>query len=335
MERLLNRPLRFVEKRLVIQSVRSPRWDHSSRFGSNRSMYAIVGITGNTGRVTAEELLSEGQSIRGIFRNTAKTEPWRSRGIETAIGTLSDTTALTRAFQGTEGVYVMTPTYHDAEDMFTENLRDLASLKDAITAAEVPKIVLLSSIGAHLKEGTGPILKLRAMEQLFFDLPISCASIRAAWFMENFAGLIESTRNSGFLPSFLSPLDRAIPMVATRDIGKLAARLLQEKWKGVRIVELEGPRRYSPNDVAGAFEAVLGRKVVAQPVDRNEWPSIYQGWGFTPKSANATAEMVDGFNRGWIVFEEGEAEHSSGETSLEEVLGSLEKAKSQAHSSSS
>jgi uncharacterized protein YbjT (DUF2867 family) len=295
-------------------------------------MYAIVGITGNTGRVVAEKLLSEGQSVRGIFRSTDKAERWRLRGAETAIGTLSDTSAITKAFRGTDGVYIMTPTYHDADDMFAENLRDLANLKEAITVAEVPKVVLLSSIGAHLQEGTGPILKLRAMEQLFFDLPVSCASIRAAWFMENFAGVIENVRKSGVLPSFL---DRTIPMVATRDIGKLAAGLLQGSWKGIRIIELEGPRRYSPNDVAAAFEAVLGRKVVAQAVDRNEWASIYQDWGLSPKSAKAMTEMIDGFNRGWIVFEGGKAEHSLGETSLEEVLSALEKTKSQAHSSSS
>ncbi len=155
-------------------------------------MYAIVGITGNTGHVAAEQLLSEGQSVRGIFRSASKAELWEARGVEAAIGELSDTEAMTKAFRGTDGVYLMTPTYHNAEDMFAENLRDLTSLKQAITAAGVPRTVLLSSIGAQREEGTGAILKLHAMERMFFDLPASCTSIRAAWFMENFTGLIES-----------------------------------------------------------------------------------------------------------------------------------------------
>ncbi len=109
-------------------------------------------------------------------------------------------------------------------------------------------------------------------------------------------------------------------MVATRDVGLLAAELLQDKGKGVRVVELEGPKQYSPNDVARAFEAVLGRKVVAQVVNRSEWPSIYKQWGLAPKSVGAMTEMIDGFNRGWVVFEDGKAERSFGKTSMENVL---------------
>lgn len=48
-------------------------------------------------------------------------------------------------------------------------------------------------------------------------------------------------------------------MVATSDVGKVAAEVLQEQWQGHRILELEGPRRVSPNDIAASLARLLNR----------------------------------------------------------------------------
>lgn len=283
-------------------------------------MYAIIGITGNTGKIVASALLTQGKKVRGLFRDLQKAREWEEKGVEPIVGELSDLQPLKRLFDGSEGAYIMTPTYFTAEDMFAENTRDVAVLRQAALEVALPKAVLLSSIGAQHSSGTGAILKLHEMEQAFSDLPISCASIRAAWFMENFTGLVNSVKESGVLPSFLNPLDRAIPMIATEDIGTLAATLLVEKWNGQRHIELEHSKRYSPKDVAAAFASVLGRDVVAQVLGRSQWASAYQSWGLTIRSSEAMSEMLDGFNRQWIQFEGNPAEHTYGNTSLEEVL---------------
>ena len=80
--------------------------------------------------------------------------------------------------------------------------------------------------------------------------------LRPAWFMENSSWDVAAARGQGLIASFLQPLDKPVPMVATEDIGRAAARLLQETWTGHRIVELEGPRRVKPNDIAATFGAV-------------------------------------------------------------------------------
>ena len=64
---------------------------------------------------------------------------------------------------------------------------------------------------------------------------------------------------TGVIQSFLQPLDKSVPMVATADIGRLAAELLQETWNGHRAVELEGPHRVTPNEIAAGFANLLGR----------------------------------------------------------------------------
>ena len=93
--------------------------------------------------------------------------------------------------------------------------------------------------------------------------------------MENASWDVEAARN-GVVPSFLHPLDHVIPMVATADIGRTAAALLQEDWNGVRVVELEGPRRYSAADIGRAFAAALGREVRVEPVPRETWEQLFR-----------------------------------------------------------
>src|SRR4029077_18092578 len=130
-----------------------------------------------------------------------------------------------------------------------------------------------------------------------------------------------TAQNEGVISSFLQPLDRAVPMVATADIGMLAAQLLQETWKGSRVVELEGPTRFAPHDIAGAFSRLLGRPVKAQAVPRESWESLFLSQGM--QNPTPRIRMLDGFNEGWIEFERGAESSRKGPTRLETVLQSL------------
>ncbi len=283
-------------------------------------MYTVIGITGKTGGTAAKALLAHGQKVRGVVRNVAKAAEWRERGAEIVAAELSDRDQMARAFEGSEGVYIMLPTYFEAQDMFAESTRDLASLKQAVVAAGVRKVVFLSSIGAERETGTGAILKLHEMEETFSSLPISTAAIRAGWFMENFHGLIPSARETGVLWSFLDPLDLRVPMIATKDIGTLAADLLQQTWSGHRVIELAAEPALSPLDVASAFSKVFGREISPTVVPRDQWIATYQSWGLTLRSSEAMAEMIEGFNSHWIAFGSPNAERVVAETTMEQVL---------------
>jgi len=206
--------------------------------------------------------------------------------------------------------------------MFEENERAIHAIGSALRALPPTKIVLLSSIGAHRESGTGAIMKLHAMEKAFADLPF-VMSIRAAWFMENIAGLIAVARTTGILPSMLAPLDRAVPMIATTDIGQQVAASLQSNWSGHNIIELEGPDQYTPGDLAAALSVALSRTVVAQVLPPREWQAAYQSWGLTPRSGEAMAEMVEGFNSGWIGFEKGAGETLKAKTTLTSLISSI------------
>jgi NAD(P)H dehydrogenase (quinone) len=114
--------------------------------------------------------------------------------------------------------------------------------------------------------------------------------------------------------------DHVIPTVATADIGHTAAALLQESWSGVRIVELEAPRRYSAADIGRAFAAALGREVRMEPVPRETWEQLFRSQGMT--NPMPRIRMLDGFNEGWIDFERA-GEHRQDTVTLETVIAGL------------
>jgi NAD(P)H dehydrogenase (quinone) len=281
-------------------------------------MYAVTGITGKVGGAVAQSLLAAGEKVRAVVRDEAKGKPWADKGCDVAVAEIGDAEALTAAFAGVDGVFLMTPPNYDPEPGFPETQANARAIEAAIAAARPGKIVFLSTVGAQAAE-PNLLNNSRLTEEMLRRAPIPVAFLRAAWFMENAAWDVEAAR-SGVIPSFLQPLDHAIPMVATADIGATASALLRENWNGVRVVELEGPRRYAAADIGRAFAAALGREMRMEPVPRDTWEQLFRSQGM--KHPMPRIRMVDGFNEGWIDFEGG-CEHRRGSVTLDAVIAGL------------
>jgi NAD(P)H dehydrogenase (quinone) len=282
-------------------------------------MFAVVGVTGNVGGKVARHLLAAGLGLRAIVRDAAKGSAWAQQGCEVAIADISDTASLSKAFEGMTGVFVMVPPVFDPAPGFPEARSMAAALTTALTAARPGRMVYLSTIGAQT-ERTNLLSQHTLIEKALRALPVATTFLRPGWFMENAAWDVAPAREGGVVPSFLEPLDKAFPMVATEDIGRLAAELLQEVWQGHRVVELEGPRRVSPNDIAATFIELLGRPVRMEAVPHDQWESIFRGQGM--KNPEPRVQMLDGFNEGWIAFENPESVRK-GTVELETVLSGL------------
>jgi NAD(P)H dehydrogenase (quinone) len=286
-------------------------------------MYTILGITGNVGGSTAQTLLAAGKPVRGIVRDKARAAYWANRGVELVEADVNDEAALTEAFRGSEGVFVMVPPNFAPAPSFPEAKGIIANIRRALAAAKPRKVVYLSSVGGQQGHGLGLITQSHLLEQAMSTLPGANAFIRAAWFLENYQWDVKPARERGEIDVYLTPLDRKYSMVATRDIGELAAQTLQEEWSGNRFLELEGPEQYSPADAAAAFSKFLGRPVQMNPLPRSEWHRLFVQAG-TPEDRTAyRMEMLDGFNSGWIDFERAGTEHVRGKVTLEEVIRDL------------
>jgi uncharacterized protein YbjT (DUF2867 family) len=283
-------------------------------------MYAITGITGKVGGAVARTLLAAGQPVRAVVRDAARARSWAERGCEVVTANMDDATSLTAAFEGTKGVFILPPSDFDPAPGFPEARVVIDAVRAALHAARPDKVVCLSTIGAQATE-TNLLTQRTLMEEALRELSMPVTFLRPGWFMENAAWDVAPARDEGVIPSFLQPLDKAVPMVATADVGRVAAALLQETWSGVRIVELEGPHRVSPNDIAAAFAQILGYPVRAEIVARDTWETLFRSQGM--KEPMPRMRMVDGFNEGWIAFEGKQADIIKGDVELETVLRAL------------
>ena len=291
-------------------------------------MYAIVGITGQIGSVIGRTLRAAKQPVRAVVRDAGKGQVWADRGCEIALANIEDTASLTTAFRGAEGVFVLVPPNFDPAPGFPEARAIAAALRTALEAARPARVVYLSTIGAQANQ-PNLLTQHTIIEATISELPMPITFLRPAWFMENSSWDVAPARRRGVIPSFLQPLDKAVPMVATADIGKAAAALLQETWSGHRVVELEGPRRVTPNEIAATFATLLGSSVRMEVVPRESWEALFKSQGM--RNPIPRIRMLDGFNEGWIEFERGEAGSQKGNESLESVLKALIEREAIAH----
>ena len=280
-------------------------------------MYAITGITGKVGGVAARTLLSAGQRVRAVVRDAGKGRFWSDLDCEVAIAEMEDAEALTRAFTHVTGVFILPPSNFDPEPGFPEAKAVISAVRPALDATRPARVVCLSTIGAQAAQ-SNLLTQRTLMEEALSTLPLPVTFLRPAWFIDNVSWDVPQARDQGVISAFLQPLDKAIPMVATADVGRVAAELLLQGWSGKRVVELEGPERVSQNGIAAELSKALHRSVRAEAVPRENWGAIFRAQGM--RDPIPRIQMLDGFNEGWITFEGGGASLVKGKVSLAEVI---------------
>jgi uncharacterized protein YbjT (DUF2867 family) len=284
------------------------------------TMYAITGITGKVGGELARTLLAAGRRLRAVVRDTRKGEEWTALGSELALAEMQDPSALTDAFKGATAVFILPPSEFDPEPGYPEAQAVIDSVVEALTTATPRKVLCLSTIGADAVQDN--LLSQRTMmEAALRKLGLPLTILRPAWFIDNAAWDVASARETGLIHSFLLPTDKPFPMVAANDVGRVAADLIQEDWTGTRVVELEGPCRVTPNDLAAAFASAIGRPVRAVPVPRESWDELFRSQGM--RNPEPRIRMLDGFNEGWIEFQDRGSKAIKGRTNAAAVIAAL------------
>jgi uncharacterized protein YbjT (DUF2867 family) len=286
-------------------------------------MFVVAGATGHTGSAAAETLLERKQPVRVIVRTADKGAAWKARGAEVAVASLDDAEALAKVFEGAAGAYLLVPPNYAAASYLDDRKKVADALAKAIKASGLGHVVFLSSVGAHLPEGTGPIRVVRYGEQQLGAAAKNLTILRPPSFFENWQPVLGAAKAQGALPSFLAP-GRKIPMISTRDIGRIAAERLIAGGKGRTVLELSGPEDYSPNDVAAALGKILMHPVTVQQAPLTAVVPTYKSFGFSDDAARLFEEMYRGFEQGTIDFEKtGATQLLRGQVTLEEALTQL------------
>ena len=265
-------------------------------------MFVVIGATGNTGSAVAETLLSRKQPVRIVVRSADKGAAWKAKGAEIAVASLDDVSALTKAFEGANGLYLLVPPNYGASLWLADQRARMDRAAEAVKSSGIGHVVFLSSVGGHIAEGTGPIRAARSGEQKLGEVAKNLTILRPCYFMENWAPGIGMAKSQGILPTFIAPRVK-VPMIATRDIGRVGAEQLMAGGKGKQVIELAGPEEYSPNDVATALGQILGKPVSAQHAPLSAVVPTFKSFGFSDEAAKLFEEMYTSFSTGAIGYE--------------------------------
>lgn len=284
-------------------------------------MFAVAGAAGRVGSKTAEALLKRGQKVRALVRAPERGDAIAARHAEVATVDLLDTPALTKALTGLTGAFFLVPTPPPDRDLFEASDALVHSLVTATKQAKLASVVLLSSIGAQHPTGTGPIVALHRAEKAFAGAVKSLTFLRPASTLEAWAPLVVDALDSGTLP-FAGHVHTAFPQVGAKDVGELAAKLLEESPPGQRFVEVAGAQKWSPDDVAATFSALLGQRIVAREVTPEAEQAALEKAGVAAARAALVVERSKALARGVLQFAH-PSEVRHGTTSLHDALAAL------------
>lgn len=272
-------------------------------------MITVTGATGNVGSVVVDSLLTKGAKVRVIGRDESRLKRFADRGAEIHAGSADDVAFLTRSFVGAKAIFAMIPPNVQAPDMHRYLDTMGQATASAAAAAKVPRIVHLSSIGAQLESGTGPIAGLHRQEARLNQLNIDVVHLRAGYFMDNFLFLIDMIKHMGILGSPMRG-DVPVSMIATRDIGKLAAEYLLQDFAGKKILSLRGPENLTMLQAAAILGESIGKPDLpyVQFTYEDAEKAMVQS-GLSPSVAQGYVEMNRAFNEGKIAaYKEADAE---------------------------
>jgi uncharacterized protein YbjT (DUF2867 family) len=282
-------------------------------------MYVILGASGNTGSIIANSLLLKGQKVRVMGRDAGRLQRFVGKGAEAFTADVSDAAALTKAFSGARAAYLMLPPLSSREDQE----RQSDAIAKAMKESGLRYAVHLSSCGAHVPEGTGPVAGLHSSEKKLNAISgLNVLHLRAAYFfMENHLAAIGMIQGMGMVGNALLP-DLKLPMIATRDVGDYAAqRLLDLDVSGKQTRELLGEHDLSMTEATAVIARGIGKPDLRYeqfPYDQVQ--QVLTQMGIPPKTAAAYIELYKAINAGVVYPQEPRSPENSTPTSFEQFV---------------
>lgn len=222
--------------------------------------YVLTGGAGNISKPLAEKLLSAGHKVTVIGRNAEHLKPLTDKGASAAIGSVEDVSFLKEAFRGADAVYTMVPPTFSATDWKGWIGQIGQNYAEAIREAGVKKVVNLSSIGAHMPEGAGPVSGLYRAEQALNELAdVAVKHLRPGYFYTNLLANLSMVKDMNILGSNIAKGGDKIVFSHPEDIADAAAEeLLNPDFTGHSVRYLASDES-TASDVAKELGAAVGK----------------------------------------------------------------------------
>lgn len=256
----------------------------------------ITGSLGNIGSNLTKILVAQGHDVTVVTSNEDRKEAIEALGANAAVGSVSDVNFLSETFTGTDAVFAMTPPNLGGANIIQNTVNAGKAFAAAFVQAGVNRVVMLSSVGADYENGTGPILGLHHIENIYKELEnVEVTFLRAGYFYTNFFNDIPLLKHAQIIGGNYSS-EVNLPLVHPKDIAVAAAEELNSEVTGKKV-------RYIVSDVQQPknYAKVLGNAVGlsdlpwVQFTDEQALEGMQQA-GIPQEIAGLYTEMGQGIN---------------------------------------
>lgn len=223
--------------------------------------YVITGSTGHISKPVIEGLVKAGKDVRVITSNSDKIKEIESLKAKALVGSIFDVEFLKKAFADAEVVYTMIPPIWQTTDWIASQKEVADNYIAAIKAASSIKYVVnLSSIGAHIGHGTGPIDGVAYLEKSLNGLSgLNVKHLRPTFFYYNFLTQIPMLKQAGIMGANYG--EHKLALVDTRDIAEAALdELLKLAFSGSSVRYVVSDER-TGKEVAAVIGNTIGKEI--------------------------------------------------------------------------
>lgn len=265
---------------------------------------AITAPTGNIASKAIPQLIDQGHKLTLLCRDASRVKAFTDRGAVAVTGDLEDASYVRKATEGADAVFLLSPPKFNSIDFRAYQNKIGDNFAAAIRANKPKRVVFLSSFGAQVADGTGPIAGLHDIETKLNaaakDAGSAVTHLRPAAFFENWFMNVPTVRQHGTVFMPIKP-DVKFPRVATQDIAEVAARTLaDDKWAGINVHELLGPQDLSEAECCDIVSSVAERPVKFVPVTPEQAIQAMTGMGLSANVAGTYAEMYQAIEKGIV-----------------------------------
>ncbi|QJW88619.1 NAD(P)H-binding protein [Spirosoma taeanense] len=220
--------------------------------------YVITGSIGHTGKPITEGLVKAGHTVTVVTTKPENAAAIEALGAQPAVGSVEDADFLKQAFADADAVYLLIPGKWGVTGWRAFQNRIIDNYVAAIEANDIRFAVLLSSIGADLGEGTGPVDGLYDAEQKLTKVPgLNSKFLRPSYFMYNLFSQIDLVKGAGIMGSNFG--DDPVVLTHTSDIADVALQeLLNLDFTGHQVRYIASDERTGA-EIAQVLGAAIGK----------------------------------------------------------------------------
>lgn len=253
--------------------------------------YVLTGSLGHISKPLAAKLISEGHQVSIISSNASNKEAITGMGAEALIGSVEDVAFLSSAFTGADAVYLMIPPKWDPADWLGHMKKIADNYVAAIKTSGVKNIVVLSSVGAHMGTGAGPVDGLAYLESKINELDVNAVHLRPSYFYYNLFAMIPLIKNAGIMGTN-QPADHKLVLTHTSEIANVAAeQLLKLSFTGKQVVYIGNDER-TWADITNVLAKSIGKENIpwVEFTDEQSLNGMLQA-GLNPEIAKGYTNM--------------------------------------------